>query len=300
MMSKAHINLILKQYTGKKYLWVAMSIVLCSLLPFLCDLLTDHTTGKPKNWLPNLGIVDFLTLEDGTIWGYSDYGIFLFITGLYVSVFLGWVMIFYLTKYKPYRFVFLYPVLLTGCQLFIIIFNLKTTELNTLTIKITLLLLLVLLFRFSKNKKFFWTELAAIACSLLPFIHDIIANKEGVVRSWIPNLGVEIFLTDTEGYVLGYGSYDVFLFILGLYVSMFLAWFVALYFARFKPYRFAFFFPVVLFGYELFLNIFNLGETKLNRLNYKIIVFIILGILLVLNFFLNKKNQKKLHRDLFK
>jgi len=122
-MSKVLENWILKPKTLSNYIWVAMGIVLCSLLPFLHDILTDNEVGNPKDWVPNLGIVDFLTLEDGTIWGFSDYGIFLFITSLYASVFLGWVIALYLAKNKPYRFAFLFPTILTGYQLFLISFS---------------------------------------------------------------------------------------------------------------------------------------------------------------------------------
>jgi len=278
-----------------KHLWVAMGIVLCSLLPFVHDIITDNE-GAIRSWMPDFGIVDFLTNEEGHIWGYSSYSVFLFIGGIYVSIFLGWLVSFYLAKNKPYRFAFLLPTVLTGYQLFLIAFNLKTTELNSIDAKIILFLLLVIVlaFKFFSKSKYLWYVLGIVLCSLLPFIHDILTDEVGNSKGWVPNLGIVDFLTTNDGRVWGYSDYGIFLFIGGLHLSIFLAWFIALHLARFKPYRFAFFFPTVLAGYQFFLILFNFRSTKLNALSSKIVVFVVIGILLVLNFFLSKKRRKKL------
>lgn len=127
-------------------------------------------------------------------------------------------------------------------------------------------------------------------CSLLPFLHDIITTETGKPKAWVPDLGIVDFLTMADGKVWGYSSYGVFLYLGGLQCTLFLGWLLALHFARNRSYRFALYFPTILFGYQFLLVVFNLRQTQLNDLDYKIILTLVLGIVLTLNFFLNKKN----------
>ncbi len=131
-------------------------------------------------------------------------------------------------------------------------------------------------------------------CALAPFFHDMITIPGEGLRWWVPVLGIEDFLTTTDGKVWGYSTYRVFLYMAGIQLALFLGWFIALHLARNKSYRFVLYFPTLLFGYQFLLVVFNLRATKLNDFNYKIVLIIALGMVLIGNFFFNKQNTENI------
>ncbi|QXP51156.1 MULTISPECIES: hypothetical protein [Cellulophaga] len=144
---------------------------------------------------------------------------------------------------------------------------------------------------FNKNQNL-WKAMGIILCALLPFVHDIITTNTGELQKWIPNLGIVEGLTDSDGLFFGYSAYRVFLAIVGMQLSSFIAWFLVLDFSKGKSYRFVFIFPTVINGYQLLLMVFNLRQTSLNNWNYKIFILLLVGVLLILNFYLTDKNAK--------
>jgi niacin transporter len=136
-----------------------------------------------------------------------------------------------------------------------------------------------------------------ILCALLPFVHDIITTETGALQFWVPNLGIVEALTGSDGLFLGYSAYRIFLALVGMQLSSFIAWFLVLEFSKGKSYRFVFLFPTVINGYQLLLMVFNLRKTVLNGWNYKIFILLLVGVLLILNFYLTDKNAKNLPKN---
>ncbi|WP_155854973.1 hypothetical protein [Cellulophaga baltica] len=144
----------------------------------------------------------------------------------------------------------------------------------------------------SNDNSNFWFAMGIIFCSLLPFVHDIITLPTGELQNWVPILGIVDFFSDSDNSFLGYSSYRVFLAIVGMQLSSFIAWFLVLEFSKGKSYRFVFIFPTAINGYQLLLMVFNLRKTVLNGWNYKIFILLLVGVLLILNFYLTNKNAK--------
>ena len=51
-----------------------------------------------------------------------------------------------------------------------------------------------------------------ILLSSLPYIHDLITIRDGNYKGWVPDWGIQNFLTDYNGYVLGFSTYRVFIY----------------------------------------------------------------------------------------
>ncbi|ADV48861.1 hypothetical protein Celal_1550 [Cellulophaga algicola DSM 14237] len=137
-----------------------------------------------------------------------------------------------------------------------------------------------------------WKAMGIILCALLPFAHDIITTSTGELQSWVPNLRIIEFFSASDGSFLGYSAYRIFLALVGMQLSSFIAWLLVLEFSKGKSYRFVFLFPTVINGYQLLLMVFNLRKTPLNNWNYKIFILLLVGVLLILNFYLTDKNAK--------
>ncbi|QXP56516.1 hypothetical protein H0I25_01615 [Cellulophaga sp. HaHa_2_95] len=144
---------------------------------------------------------------------------------------------------------------------------------------------------FNKNSNL-WKAMGIILCALLPFVHDILTTRSGEFQNWVPNLGIVESFSDSNGTFLGYSAYRIFLALVGMQLSSFIAWFLVLEFSKGKSYRFVFIFPTVINGYQLLLMVFNLRKTPLNNWNYKIFILLLVGVLLILNFYLTDKNAK--------
>ncbi|WP_298485846.1 hypothetical protein [uncultured Maribacter sp.] len=130
---------------------------------------------------------------------------------------------------------------------------------------------------------------AIIVLSSLPYIHDVITIRGGTFPTWVPDLGIQEFLTNSEGYVVGFSSYRVFIYTLLIHVFAhlgYLGWFFE---ARDKLYRPFLLVPVALSLYQIFVIMFDIRGTELNTPNTKIILTIVISSLLAINFFFNNK-----------
>ncbi len=137
-----------------------------------------------------------------------------------------------------------------------------------------------------------WTAIGIIGCLLLPFIHDLVTDDDGSLKGWVPDLGIRDLLREPDGGIWGYSSYRVFLALSGMQLFSFIGWCIALDLAKGKPFRFAILFPVAISGYQFLLVVFNLRQTSLNGWDYKFGIVMAIGVLLSLQFFLNKNNER--------
>lgn len=133
---------------------VALGVVIISSLPYLHDIITVRGEGL-KNWVPNFGIKEYLTDSQGYIAGFSSYRVFIYTLSIHLFAHIGWVGFFYVAKTKPYRFFILVPVTLSLYQVFIILFNYRSTKFNDVNTKIiiTLIISICLILNFFLNNK---------------------------------------------------------------------------------------------------------------------------------------------------
>lgn len=130
-----------------------------------------------------------------------------------------------------------------------------------------------------------------ILISTFPYLHDIIATKEGV-KSWVPNIGMVDFLTDSSGKVMGFSSYRVFLYYLFIHLFChigFLGWMMD---AKGKSYRIALLVPVVLSGYTFTLLLLNARATSFNYASTKFYIAIAIIIIVLVLYYIDHKNKE--------
>ncbi len=136
---------------------------------------------------------------------------------------------------------------------------------------------------------------AIIALSSLPYIHDVITIRGGDFPSWVPDLGIETFLTNSDGDVLGFSSYRVFLytFLIHLFAHIgYAGWFFE---AKNKLYRPFLLVPVALSLYQIIIILSDYRGSDLNEPHIKIVLTIVISSLLAINFFLNNKKTINTH-----
>ena len=134
-----------------------------------------------------------------------------------------------------------------------------------------------------------------IALSSLPYIHDVITISGGEFPSWVPDWGIQQFLTNSEGYVLGFSSYRVFLYIFLIHLFAHLGYVGWFFEAKNKLYRPFLLVPVILSLYQITIILFDARRTDLNDPNTKFVLTITLSIILAINFFFNNKEILKAH-----
>ena len=144
---------------------------------------------------------------------------------------------------------------------------------------------------FSELRPFFIALLIIVASSF-PYIHDMISARDGSISGWVPNFGIAALITDAEGYVLGFSSYRVFLYMLFMQLFAHLGWLGWFFSAKGKAYRFALLVPVGLSLYSICLILFNLRNTNFNEPSVKFGITIGLSLLLIVNFFFNNTSSK--------
>ncbi|WP_211333204.1 hypothetical protein [Maribacter vaceletii] len=130
---------------------------------------------------------------------------------------------------------------------------------------------------------------AIIALSSLPYIHDVITIRGGAFPAWVPDWGIEEFLTNSEGYIAGFSSYRVFIytFLIHLFAHLgYVGWFFD---AKDKLYRPFLLVPVSLSLYQIILILFDFRSSDLNEPHIKIVLTIAISSLLAINFFFNNK-----------
>tara|TARA_R110000744_G_scaffold128298_2_gene235307 strand:- start:2555 stop:3514 length:960 start_codon:yes stop_codon:yes gene_type:complete len=278
--------------------WVAMALVGLSSLPYLHEAITFE--GGLRSWVPVLGIEEFLTDAQGKVLGFSSYRMFLYTLLIFVFSELGWAAWLYVSKRKTYYFALFVPVLMGIYQILIILLDLRKTTANSAETKLSVLfalsLFLALLYlrkhKFTVKTVFKW--LLIIGACTLPFFHDIITFRDATLKSWVPVLGVEKFLTDSEGYVRGFGQYRSLVYFLMLHVYAHLGWLGAFIYydlgiKKIRPFLLV---PVIISLYSVIIFLFNWQETGLNKPNIKFYITIVLAILLAINFFFNDKVEK--------
>lgn len=121
-MSNPFENLKLKTATYKE-LGVAMVIIAIATFPYLHDV---------------------LPLSEEPFHGFSTMRVFGYMLLMNLFAHFGWLTAFFIAKGKSYRFAFLVPVCLSAYQIFIILFDLRDSELNTINTKFILFITLSL------------------------------------------------------------------------------------------------------------------------------------------------------------
>lgn len=137
--------------------------------------------------------------------------------------------------------------------------------------------------------------MAIIALSSFPYIHDIITVRTGDLATWVPDLGIQDFLIDSKGDILGYSSYRVFLYMLLIHIFAHIGYVGWFFDAKDKLYRPFLLVPVILSLYQIILILFDARANDLNDPNTKFVLTIALSIILVINFFLNNKKMLTEH-----
>ncbi len=140
--------------------------------------------------------------------------------------------------------------------------------------------------------KNFGKWLAIILLSSLPYIHDVITISGDDTKTWVPDFGLSLLLTDNQGYILGFSSYRVFLYTLLIHLFAHIGWVGWFFDARGKNYRPALLVPVILSLYQITIILLNSRATKFNEPDVKVYITIILGLLLGINYIFNNKNKE--------
>lgn len=134
--------------------------------------------------------------------------------------------------------------------------------------------------------------LGILLATMLPYLHSVISDIEGNPKKWIPNIGFVKNFSSMDGKILGYSTYEVFIYMASVNFSYMFAWLCALHFAQNRPYRFVLYFPAALSVFQFLLVIFNLRETQLNELSTKILIVLIVALILIINYFFNRTNER--------
>lgn len=276
---------------------VVMVIVLLSSLPYLHDVITSFKGGL-NDWVPIVGLQAWLTDNNGDILGFSSYRMFLYTLLLFVFTGIGWAAWLLVSKKKSYYLALWIPTFMGIYHVLIILFNLRRTAANDVGTKLVLILLLTILlffiyfFRYRKisfRTVFWW--LFIVALSTMPFLHDILMDRSGELRSLVPVLGIENILTDENGIIGGFGMYRVFIYFLMIHIYAHLGWLGAFlyYNSNRKKIRPFLLLPVIISLYSVVVILLNWQESGFNRPNIKFYVSILITILLAINFFFNDK-----------
>ena len=184
-------------------------------------------------------------------------------------------------------------------HVFLIAFELRRTAWNEPVPKMAFLsLIFVVLGYFSirKNglgikKVLSWAILFSMA--VLPFFHDIITDRTGNLKPWVPNFGIEAMLTDSEGYVRGLGNYRILVYLLCIYLFSHLGWIGWFFDARGRKFRPFLMVPAALSFYQVVVIAMSWRETEFNSPNIKLYITIGLSVLLAINFYYNNKVSPK-------
>jgi len=136
---------------------------------------------------------------------------------------------------------------------------------------------------------------AIILLSSLPYIHDVITIRGGEFPSWVPDWGIQEFLTNSEGYVLGFSTYRVFIYTFFIHFFAHLGYVGWFFEAKDKLYRPFLLVPVALSLYQIIIILSDYRGSDLNEPHIKIVLTIVISSLLAINFFFNNKETLKAH-----
>ncbi len=248
-----------------------------------------------RSWVPDLGIREMLKGPEGKILGYSSYRVFLYTVLIFVfSVigFGGW----YRTAPRGYRTGILLVVISGLYHITMILADLRRHAINGSEIKLTILTISFLIAAMvtlrgplKLRMAMIWTGLWAM--SLLPFVYDLVTDSAGSVRSWVPDLGVESFLTDSQGMVRGLRSYRLLLYLFGTYLFSHLGWLGWFMDGKGRQYRPFLLVPAALSLYQIIVILMSWRETDFNTPNIKLYITLCLAILLAVNFYYNNRRS---------
>ena len=144
-----------------------------------------------------------------------------------------------------------------------------------------------------KTLKNLLAALGIIFISSLPYIHDMITFRNGDIKGWVPDFGLQELLTDTNGNVMGFSSYRVFIYMLFIHLFAHIGWVGWFFDAKGKSYRFFLLVPVFLSAYTVALLLLNARATEFNEPDTKFYITLGLSIILILHFFINRKEPKE-------
>ncbi len=132
--------------------------------------------------------------------------------------------------------------------------------------------------------------------AMLPFIHDIIIDKQFVTKVWVPDLGIEKALTDPEtGYVYGYSKYKVLIYFFLLHIFAAIGWIGWALDAKGKPYKFFLLIPSCMTFYTTLMILFDTRRSSFNEANTKIFLILVVNFLLMVFYFY--RYYKKKHKS---
>ncbi len=269
--------------------WGAMAIIGLSTLPYLHDIITDE--DGLKSWGPLLEIEKALTDSNGNVLGFSTYRVFLYTLLIFVFAGIGWAGWFQRAKDKFYGYALLLATASGFYYIGLILFNLRRSIWNDPTLKFSLLVIsFLILFFLNKiqinfRKVLIWILLFLI--SVLPFYHDILTDRSGAVRSWMPNFGLGFLLTDVDGSVYGFLSYRALTYFLCIHLFAHICWIGWFMDARGEKYRPFLLIPMAQSLYQLIIIIMSWWQSRLNDVDIRLYITIVLGIILAINFYYN-------------
>ena len=302
---------------------VAMAILIgLSLLPFIHELLINED-GTLAWWVPDLGIEKALTNSQGKVLGYSKYRVLLFFLFAELSALIAWIGWYSVAKGKNYEKALLLPIFCACYHIFLIISVQRKTWLNDFDLKIylslgTLIVLMILAYRYSTAKrkllqiaektfghpptkypliKVALAWLFLIFAATLPYIHDILTLPRVGTKPWVPNFGIEYFLTISEGNVWGFRTYRTFLLMLSLQIFAHIPLVGWIMDARYKKYRPFIFVPLALSALQIVVILLDKTDSLLSVPNFKLFITLTLGILIGYIFFFRNKGFKHTHNE---
>lgn len=143
----------------------------------------------------------------------------------------------------------------------------------------------------SKNRilKNFFKAVAIVVLSSLPYIHDVITIKGEGLQGWVPDWGLQNFLMDADGYILGFSSYRVFLYTILLHIFAHIGWVGWFFDAKGKLYRPFLLVPVTLSLYQVLIIFLDFRGSPLNQPDIKLYFTLVFSLLLAINFYFNNK-----------
>lgn len=135
-----------------------------------------------------------------------------------------------------------------------------------------------------------------ILISTFPFFHDIILGRDGL-RGWVPDIGLEDFLTDSNGKIMGFTSYRVFVYTLGAHLFAHIGYLGWMMDAKGKYYRIALLVPVVLSGYTVAILLFNAKETAYNDTSTKLYLTLAITLAVLVYYVIDHRSETKLEKS---
>lgn len=278
--------------------WVALAIILLSTLPYFHDIITD--SDGIKGWVPNLGIESLLTDANGKVHGFSTYRVLLYTLLIFSFAAIGMAGWYQSARFKHYSKALLVVLISAVYHVLLIVFNLRKTIFDDINLKMILFSALVLVTSYFSIKRYGWSVKKIVTWALvyimamLPFYHDFITERGVGLRSWVPVLGIEELLTDSEGYVRGLGSYRVLVYLFSIYLFSHLGWIGWFFSSEGRKYRPFLLVPAALSLYQVILILMSWRETEFNSPSVNLYISIGLSVLLAINFFYNNKTSPEI------